>query len=249
MQNATSEDELANYGNNAAVMVPVFRIDSKYLIAGQVDFIHAERTQAEIQMQIKETFLDMTQLGNSAALNGSKTTSAPFLETIVMVLFSHRAALDLLSGCFKRWSRSDKHTNARVQFQYRAIQNEHFWKFWGSICILNVSFFWTWTMRNIAAEKLGIPYRILRRIAYNEKRFHVYCTAIYGWLCKENLKIKSFVLSHFSIPLSSSSSFIYIRTQTLVQSFYLRYQTLPFVSLSNQHKFLMRGEPDTTIAI
>lgn len=77
-----SADERASYCNDAREMMTIARSKFKSSMAGVIHLIFAERTEAELRMQIEETFDDMLQLGNIAASNGAETVSERFLETI-----------------------------------------------------------------------------------------------------------------------------------------------------------------------
>lgn len=65
----------------------------------------------------------MLQLSSSDAWNGIETSSARFLEIIVIELFSRGAADDDMSECFQRWSKSEKFRNAIVE---RIASNQFF---------------------------------------------------------------------------------------------------------------------------
>lgn len=52
MHSTRSENELKNYGNDAKVMMTIVKSTIKELIAKEVDRIHAECTEAEVQTQI-----------------------------------------------------------------------------------------------------------------------------------------------------------------------------------------------------
>lgn len=59
MHTKPSEQELANYGNDADVMMTSARCEIKGFIANEVDRFYVECTQAGVQTQIEESLVDM----------------------------------------------------------------------------------------------------------------------------------------------------------------------------------------------
>lgn len=115
MHTTLSEDKRDNYGNNADVLMKIAKSEIKGLIAEKVNRIFVEGTQAEIQNQVAQTLVNMLQLGNNAASNGIRTGATRLIEKIVIKLFSHRAAGDVVSECLERWSKSFIFMNAIVE--------------------------------------------------------------------------------------------------------------------------------------
>lgn len=58
----------------------------------------------------------MLQLGNSAAWNGIITASDRSLETIVIQIFSRKAADEIMSECLKLWSKPDKFMSGKLKW-------------------------------------------------------------------------------------------------------------------------------------
>lgn len=56
----------------------------------------------------------MLQLGSNASSHGIKTAPARFFETIVIDLYSRKAADDVMLECFQRLSQTDTFMNAIV---------------------------------------------------------------------------------------------------------------------------------------
>lgn len=77
-------------------MMTIAEYKAKGSIAEKADRAYAECTQAEGQTGIRETLFDMVRLGNSAVLNGNKTTSAQFREAISIALFIRGAVEDAI---------------------------------------------------------------------------------------------------------------------------------------------------------
>lgn len=102
MHTTPLEDDRANYGNDIDDMVTSwYKQNQGYACGAQVDRIYAERTQAKVSVQIEKTPVDILQLGNKAASNGIKTTSARFLELMMIEFFHRGAAEEVMSECFQ----------------------------------------------------------------------------------------------------------------------------------------------------
>lgn len=84
MHTTPSGNKSRNYGIGADVKITIAGCKIRCFIAKEVYRVFAERTQADVQTQFEETFVDMLQLGNSAASEGVKTASIRFLEKIGM---------------------------------------------------------------------------------------------------------------------------------------------------------------------
>lgn len=69
------------------------------LIAEESDHIYSEHTQADVQAQIGNILVDILQLGSNAnaVSSGIETASASLPGTIMIELFSRRAARDVVS--------------------------------------------------------------------------------------------------------------------------------------------------------
>lgn len=95
-----SEDERASYGSDFYIPMMIAVSGIKYLMAGEVDLIYGQRTKVDIKNQTEKTVVDMPDLGNSWALNGNKSVSAQFLETILMAFFIRGAVHDVKTQRF-----------------------------------------------------------------------------------------------------------------------------------------------------
>lgn len=112
MKTIPSKNEHVSYICDGHVMMTVAIGEMKDLTVEEVDCIYTECTQAEVRNQKEKTLVDILQLGKSAAPNKIKTASARFQETIVIELFSRRAADKLMSQSLRRWSQSGMFKNA-----------------------------------------------------------------------------------------------------------------------------------------
>lgn len=115
MHISPSEDDSTNYGNDTVIVVTNSKTKIRHLIADEIAHIYAERTQAEIQVQIEEGLAHMLQLGKNAVSNGIKTVPARFLETKMIELISRGATDEAMSECFERWSPLDTFLTAVVK--------------------------------------------------------------------------------------------------------------------------------------
>lgn len=102
----SSEDERAKYGIDADIMMTIAERKMKGSITVKVDRIFAEWTQAEVQNQIEEPLVDVLQLGNSAASNGTETSSIRLHQTIVIGSFSGGAGDNVVGIPF--WKEIEK---------------------------------------------------------------------------------------------------------------------------------------------
>lgn len=88
---------------------------TKPLIAEEVDSHYVERTQAEGEVQIEDTLIDMLQFGQKISSNGVKTASTRFPESMMIKLFSRGAADDAMLEYFDGRSQSDTFINDVVK--------------------------------------------------------------------------------------------------------------------------------------
>lgn len=106
MHTTPSKGKLADYGNDAEVILEIDESDMMSLTAREVHRIYAERTRAKVQTQIEDTLSDMLKLGKNVASNGIKTSSARFLERMVIELFNHVVAENVMSQSPEQWLQS-----------------------------------------------------------------------------------------------------------------------------------------------
>lgn len=88
----------------------------KNFIAQEVSRACAEPPQAEVHTQIKESFVDMLQLGNTSNSNGMMTTSVRVLGKNIAEIFSGGAANVFKSEYQDCWMKLDKFINAIVNW-------------------------------------------------------------------------------------------------------------------------------------
>lgn len=79
--------------------------NSSGFFAEEEECIYAEHTEVELQKQIKETVVNILQIGDTVASNGIKTASAQFLGTIANKLISDGAADDDILKCLEELSK------------------------------------------------------------------------------------------------------------------------------------------------
>lgn len=75
----------------------------KDFIGQEADREYAERSQAEVQIQVEETVLHMLELGGLAFTNGIKTASVRFLQMVIAETLSRGATNDSMSKYWDLW--------------------------------------------------------------------------------------------------------------------------------------------------
>lgn len=106
MQKSPSEDERANYHNDAKIMMKIARRKIKEFFADEPSRLNLTRTKAEVQAKKIEAIVDVPHIGSNSVSNGIKPV-AEFPKTTMIELFSRGAADDVILKCLERWSKSD----------------------------------------------------------------------------------------------------------------------------------------------
>lgn len=101
MHTTPLEDERANYGGNADIILTIAKSEIKDLIAEKAARIYPESAQAEVQSQIEEALVNMLKPSSNAAMNEIKQTFARSLAAVVIAFFSCGAADDIILQCFE----------------------------------------------------------------------------------------------------------------------------------------------------
>lgn len=78
------ENKFANYDNSVDVVMTFAIRKIKDLIQKKAERIYVESTMAEVQTQIREARVDISQPGNNTASNYAKEASIWFLKTILV---------------------------------------------------------------------------------------------------------------------------------------------------------------------
>lgn len=92
-------------------MMKIVKSKTKCLIAEEIDHVHAEPAQTKVETQTEKSLFDMLQASSTAAYNRHKTTSARFLQTITIEIFSGGAADENMLEFFVPLEESNKFLN------------------------------------------------------------------------------------------------------------------------------------------
>lgn len=99
MHTTLLEEDCANYNNKTNVIETIATGKIRDLIAEEFVGIYSDRTQAEFQVQIDKTLVEMLQLGNTAASNRFIRFFAGFLETVGLDIVRQRNVDEVLLLC------------------------------------------------------------------------------------------------------------------------------------------------------